>query len=259
MPGLSSTSRPERGTNGWAPSSVIILHDDHVRTSVRFSGLEPSRQLDAKWRVRARLFGRHPLRPLWEIETDEIAAYDSFEVTSEWLAKNVGLEGTMHYAEFHPYSEDIAPINEQIVAPLFAHYSSTDGSFSAHLPSSYIYGSARAYKLGATGKKYQQFPCVEIQPPFELEIYTVNPNLRKVQYSVRLVGENGIIVDDGPYTIGPKAIGRWCQAGVDTSGLGRSAGVIIASDVRLSSFVGTRHARADRLVGLDHTHPFFPG
>ncbi|HJP61343.1 MAG TPA: hypothetical protein VJ865_15150, partial [Gemmatimonadaceae bacterium] len=135
---------------------MMILHGPQLRTSIRFSALEPSRATDARWRLRGRVFGRHPLRPVWEVETPEFSAWDQYELTSDQLSAELGLAEMSHYAEFHPYSLDVAPTHEQIVAPLFAHYTSLDGSFAAHLPSSYIYGSARAYKLGATGRKYQQ-------------------------------------------------------------------------------------------------------
>lgn len=259
MPGQSSISSTEKGTNGWAPSSMMILHGANVRTSIRFNGLEPSRQTDAKWRLRARIFGRHPLRPIWENETELFSAWNQYELTSDFLARVLGLNEMSHYAEFHPYSADISPLHEQIVAPLFAHYTADDGSFAAHLPSSYIYGSTRTYKLGSSGRKYQQFPCVEVRPPFGTEIYTLNPNLRKVQYWVRFVGPNGNSVEDGPHMIPPKAVSHWASLAGFGDSLGDSAGVIIGSDARVSSFVGTIHTGLGRLVGLDHTHPFFPG
>ena len=214
--------------------------------------------MESRWRVRARVFGRHPLQPIWEAESEEMTVSHQYEMNSDELLRDVGLDEMCHYAEFHPFSLDVAPSHEQIVAPLFVHYTSLDGSFAAHLPSSYIYGSARAYKLGRSGAKYQQFPCIEVQQPFRTQILTVNPNLRKVRYSVYLVGENGKKVEDGPITIPPKAISKWESDGKGVQALGKSAGVIISSDVRVSSFVGTLHTGVGRLVGMDHTHPFFP-
>jgi hypothetical protein len=255
--GPHSTSSNRAGTNGWAPSSVIILHDATRRTSVRFNPLEPSRVPGATWRVRARVYGERPLEPLWEHESGPFQWGEQYELDSAMLASELGLDTLHHYAEFHPYTLDLAPTHEQIVAPLFAHYTARDGSFAAHLPSSYIYGSARAYKLG-TGAKYQSFPCVELGGDFEAEVYTINHNLRKVTYSVLTVPDGAAVREYGPFTVRPKSFDVWRSDVGGSTGSPVPTGIIIKSDVRLASFVGTFSRPLGRLVGLDHTHPFFP-
>jgi hypothetical protein len=231
----------------------MILHGVGLNTSIRFNPLEPSR-VPARWRVRVRVYGRHPLEPVWQHESGVLGWGEQYELTSLEVAQRLGVQRLMHYAELHPYTLDIAPTHEQIVAPVFAHYTSDDGTFSAHLPSSYIYGSARAFKLvGAT--KYQNFPCVMLGGGFEAEVYTINHNLRKVSYTVITVAGRAETKEYGPYSIRPKSFDVWRSA-VDSVPV--SAGIIVKSDVRLASFIGTYNRKLGRIVGLDHAHPFFP-
>jgi hypothetical protein len=251
--------RSDEATNGWAPTSVMIVHGNGVRTSVRYNPLEPNRALGSRWKVRARVYGRRPLEPIWEEESDWIeAGRGQYELVSDRLAEALGLEELAHYAEFHPYSPDRPPTHEQIAAPLFAHYTSDDGSFEAHIPSAYMYGASRSYKM-VSGWKYQNFPYVELGGPFDLRIYSMNQTLKKVAYGVILVpGDGGGPIESDMRAMRPKSVDAFDERLVEHEDP-RPYGVIIKSDLRIASFVGVFNREQGRLIGLDHTHPFFPG
>jgi hypothetical protein len=251
--------RTDPGTNGWAPTSVMIMHGNGVRTSVRYNPLEPNRAVGSRWKVRARVYGRHPLQPIWEEESDWIeSGVTQYELTTARLSRELGLDELAHYAEFHPYSPDRTPTHEQIAAPLFAHYTSEDGSFEAHIPSAYMYGASRSYKM-VSGWKYQNFPYVELGGPFDLRIYSMNQTLKKVEYGVILVpGTAGESTHSDMRAMRPKSVDAFAERLVEHDDP-RPYGVIIKSDLRIASFVGVYNRERDRLIGLDHTHPFFPG
>ena len=246
-------------TNGWAPSSVMLMHGAGLHTSVRYNPLEPNRVAGARWRVRATVYGPKPLEPIWSEVSDWVEPGRShYELTSGRLCAELGVNALEHYAEFHPYTPDAAPEREQIAAPLFAHYTSEDGSFEAHLPSAYMYGASRGYKIKSQWK-YQNFPYVEVGGPFELRIYSMNQMLRKISYSVALTSSDGSErVESDLLAMRPKSLDIWRGRLFPNAQTPRAAGVVIKSDFRIPSFVGVYHRGLERMVGLDHTHPFFP-
>ncbi len=257
--GGSTQMNAADSTNGWAPSSVMLMHDEGVRTSVRYNPLEPNRVPGARWRVKATVYGPRPLEPLWTETSDWVeAGRNHYELNSERLCAEIGVDTLEHYAEFHPYTQDAAPEREQIAAPLFAHYASVDGSFEAHLPSAYMYGASRGYKIKSKWK-YQNFPFVEVGGPFELRIYSMNQMLRKISYAVSLVAADGASrVESDVLPMRPKSLDIWSGTLFPNADAPKVAGVIIKSDFRIPSFVGVYHRELGRMVGLDHTHPFFP-
>jgi hypothetical protein len=255
MSGPSSTSKDI--FNGWAPASLLMLHNDRVRTSVRFNPREPHRQENTNWRVRVTMFGSDPINPVWEHHTDPFPWNRQFTLESTDIARDVGVSQLDHYLECLSYCLDATPTHEQIVAPAFAHYTSTDGSFEAHLPSSYIYGSRRAYKMKSR-TRYQQFPCVEVGGPYDAHVCLINSNVRKGKYWVQLVTAQGERrLEYGPFSIRPKSVARWRSE--DTAGIPlQQVGVIVKTNLIAPAFVGSFNREAGTMTGLDHTHPFFP-
>lgn len=255
MSGQSNTSNDD--FNGWAPASLLLLHNDRLRTSVRFNPREPMRRIDTSWRVRMTLFGSDPIHPVWESHSEAFSGTEQFSLESEDIARELQTDQLDHYLECLAYCLDEKPERDQIVAPAFAHYTSTDGSFEAHLPSSYIYGSRRSYKMNS-GLRYQQFPCVEVGGPFDVHVCLINANVRKGKYWVQLVTANGErTIEYGPFSIRPKSVGRWRSE--DTLGMPiQPVGVIIKSNLLAPGFVGSYNRETGIMTGLDHTHPFFP-
>ena len=254
MSGPSSTNNDH--FNGWAPASMLTLHDDRVRTSIRFNPREPNRQANTAWRLRISMFGQDPINPVWEHHTETFPGDRQFTVNSSQITAELGVSKLDHYTEVLPYCLNAVPTHDQIVAPAFAHYTSTDGSFEAHLPSSYIYGSRRSYKM-RSNFRYQQFPCVEVGGPFDVHICLINANVRKGKYWVLLVpGDGGQTLEYGPFSIRPKSCSRWRS---DSAQMPlQQYGVIIKSSLIAPGFVGTYNRETGIMTGFDHTHPFFP-
>jgi len=238
----------------WVPASHFVLHDDDVTTSLQFSPRVECRKLDATFHVRVSVYDGSVARPALEYVQGPLGMNDDWILTSTEIAARLGHTKLFHYLEVHFWSDDAAARTSASVAESFAHYSSRSGTMEAHLPSAFIYGSGRfSRKKGPLN--YQNYPGVETRDMF-VTAYTINPFARRANYRVILVDAGGRRVESAPVQMPGKAVSRWTSDAGLTSGLVSPAGVIIASDLKLTSFVGQLSARSGRMIGLDHTHPF---
>lgn len=262
MFGLRSTTR-ERGGSGqqppasgrhWVPASHFVVHNEDVTTTLEFSPRVECRKLDATFFARVALYDGAVAKPALEYVEGPLGMDDVWFATSEELARRLGKATLFNYLEVHFWSDDAEARTSAVVAESFAHYTSRSGTMEAHLPSAFIYGSGRfTRKTGPMN--YQNFPGVDPRDA-EIVTYTINPFPRRSSYRVVLVGADGRRVASAPIDIRGKSVSRWTSEGIELRALQSPAGVVIASDVKLTTFVGQLSREDGRMAGLDHTHPF---
>ena len=245
---------PAASSRHWVPASHFVVHSEDVTTTLEFSPRVECRKLDATFFARVALYDGAVAKPALEYVEGPLGMDDVWFVTSGELARRLGKATLFNYLEVHFWSDDAVARTSAVVAESFAHYTSRSGVMEAHLPSAFIYGSGRfTRKTGPMN--YQNFPGVDTVDA-EVVCYTINPFPRRSTYRVVLVGANGARVSAAPIDMRGKSVSRWTSEGMELSALRSPAGVVIASDVKLTTFVGQLSRHDGRMVGLDHTHPF---
>jgi hypothetical protein len=239
----------------WAPSAMMVLHDDNFRSKIRFAPLSNLRKEDTRYSCEIRVYGQHPTKPIWIKKFDGLKLTDQIAVDSDLIAAETGLSTLNCYGEIFANTPDAPPHENNTVLVSYIHYTTRDGSFEAHQPSSYIYGAGRFTKK--RDYNYENFPAVRVDAEYDTFSYTLNPFLRKAQYWLILVGADGETLEEGPFTIRAKSVARWDSSSIPRDRLKQPVGAIVKSDLKVGSFFGLLHKPTKKVVSFDHTHPFF--
>lgn len=239
----------------WAPSANFILHDDKVSTTVGFAPLTTTRQAGARFFWEFRLFDKNPTQPVYTYKSGPLDLFAQETLTSAGICEAAGLDRLFNYCEVMAYSPDVSPTGVSSVLVSYHHFTSRDGSMEAHLPAAYIWGAARFTRTERF--HYENYPCARITAWSRPVAFTVNPFVRPMNYWVQLIDAKGQRYEEGPFRIKGKSVSRWDGFKVPLADLASPVGVVVRSESKGASFVGSIDVETGHMVDLEHMHPFF--
>lgn len=239
----------------WAPSANFILHDHNISTTISFAPLTTTRRGEARFFWEFRLFDKSPIEPAYVYKSGPLDLFAQETLTSAGICKAAGLDRLFHYCEVMAYSPDVPPAGVSSVLTSYHHFTSRDGSMEAHLPAAYIWGGARFTRTERF--HYENFPCLRVTAKWQPVVFTVNPFVRPMNYWVQLVDANGRKYEEGPFRIKGKGVSRWDGDKVPVAELTSPVGVVVRSESKGASFVGSIDVETGHMVDLEHMHPFF--
>jgi hypothetical protein len=238
----------------WAPSANFVLHDEKVATTISFSPLATTREA-GRYYWEFRLYGANPTEPIFVRKAGPMGLTDQVTLTSAEIAEAVGATRLFNYCEVTAYSPDTRPVGVSSVLVGFHHFSSTDGSVAAHLPAAYIWGAARFTRTERF--HYENFPAVKLAADVRPVVYVLNPFVRPMRYWIMLTDAQGRDYEEGPFRVAGKGVSYWSGERLPQAGLAGPAGLVVRSESKGNSFVGSIHLPTGRMVDLEHMHPFF--
>ena len=103
----------------------------------------------------------------------------------------------------------------------------------------------------------ENFPCARIGPISRLVVFTVNPFVRPLSYWILLTDANGGKYEEGPFRVNGKGVSRWDGGKVPVTKLASPVAVVVRSESKAASFVGSIDVATGHMVDLEHMHPFF--
>lgn len=236
----------------WVPSSFLIVHDENISTTIRFSPMQIQRA-DVSYTSKIFVYHRSIAEPIWKAESGTMGLEDVFSIDSAQIARESKMDRLFAYGEAYNVTPDMAPPTANTAMPVHVHYTSRDGSMFGHLASFFIFGSPRSLQRGE--RYYENFPAARIDANHLLQTYTINPFARACRFTVRIMDGRSISWESQPIIVRGKGVAQWSSVESGCPQFDHPVGIVIASDLKTSSFFGTRHADG-RMVGLDHGHPF---
>jgi hypothetical protein len=248
----TKTAKPKRHRE-WVPSAFLIVHDQNVSCTIRFTPMHLRRDPDARYYSTFKVYGNSPIQPVWEAESGALPLHSVFNVDSATIARELGVERLFHYGEAFNYSPDFNPPDPNIAMPSHVHYQSTDGSFHGHLASFFIFGAPRRIERG--DYHYESFPAARVDAEHTVWVYVVNPFVRPSGFWVTLVTADGEKIESERQTIRGKGVATWSAEKITLPEGKNPVGVIVRSEAKTTSFFTTR-TRDGKMIGLDHGHPF---
>jgi hypothetical protein len=253
MATVKKPSKPKR-VREWVPSCFLLVHDKNVSSTVRYTPMHLRRNEEAGYFSSFKIYGNSPINPIWKTESDRLPLNSVFSVDSARIAGELGVERLFQYGEAYNWSPDFAPPDPNISMPSHLHYSSTDGSFHGHLASFFIFGMPRRIERGDF--YYDSFPAARADDELYPSVYLLNPFVRPSAFWVQLVTKDGEIIEAERRVIKGKGASEWSGKDVVLSDNQNPIGIIVKSELKTTTFFTTRTRRDDKMVGLDHGHPF---
>lgn len=246
----SSSSKPARE---WVPTCFLVRHTPTIRSTIRYSPMHIQRAADVTYRSRISIYGRNPIQPIWTQESPPLNLEDVYSVDSLEIANALGTDTLLHYGEAYNWSPEMPPPTPNIAMPLHLHYTSTDGGFSGHLASFFIFGAPRSVLRGES--YFESFPCARIDRNHQFSVYLINPFLRNSSYQILIVNKGRVQWESETYFIKGKGVAEWLSKTSDFPGAEGPVGVVVKSQLKTTSFFATTNAEG-KMIGLDHGHPF---
>jgi hypothetical protein len=237
----------------WVPSCMLMIHNEHTRTCLRFTPLQQSRDESVTYKAGFKIFDGDPLSPAFEIESPALPLFSVYSLESERVARELGRGSFFLYAEEHHRVVERGPLNVLIGLGTHMHFSSPHGGVFGHVASAFIFGAPRKMLKGDF--YYENFPGVRLDADHRLIIYTMNPFTRACQYNVLMVDAKGRAYDSGMMEIPGKSVKEWSTDSMSISRPRNPFGVIIRSNLKTNSIYATI-GRGNRMVSMDHGHPF---
>lgn len=238
----------------WAPSANFVVHDERVSTSISFAPMAVARA-PGRYFWEFRLYGASPTEPIYTRRSRALALEEQETITTAELCTAAGVTRLFNYCEVMAWSPDVRPAGVSSVLVSFHHFTSTDGSFEAHLPAAYIWGAARFTRTERF--HYENFPAVRLGADFRPVVYILNPFVRPMRYWISLTGANGRTHEEGPFRIAGKSVAFWSGERLPLAELASPAGLVVRSESKSNAFAGSIHLPTGRMVDLEHLHPFF--
>jgi hypothetical protein len=245
----------ERIHRSWVPCAFLLIHNENVSTTLRFTPMQVSRDSDVTYRPSFRVYEKDPNEVAWEKVGPSMPLESVWSVTSAEVAEAMGRKTLFHYGEDHHVIEQREPVDSINTLITYAHYHSTDGSMRGYIGAFQIFGAA--VKMLKGNYYYTNFPGARIDDDFGLKIFTVNPFTRPSAYSIILVDRNGRQIESKMMEIAGKSAKEWSSRELDLRGFESPYGVIVKSVLKISSFFATVNS-SDKMVSVEHGHPFFP-
>jgi hypothetical protein len=244
----------ERIRRAWVPCALLLIHNETVSTTLRFTPMQVSRDTGVTYRPSFRVYENDPNEPVWEKVGPSMPLESVYSLTSAEIAKAMGRKTLFHYAEDHHIIEQREPVDSIRTLVTYVHYYSTDGSMMGYIGAFQIFGAS--VKMLKGDYYYNNFPGVQLDDDFSLKIFTVNPFTRPSKYSIILVDRTGRQMETDMMQIAGKSAQEWSSKGLDLRGSEGPFGIIVKSVLKLSSFFATVNS-ADKMVSVEHGHPFF--
>lgn len=251
---LLPTPPPLANELEWAPSANFVVHDERVSTSISFAPMAVARE-PGRYFWEFRLYGANPTEPIYTRRSRALALEEQETITSAELCAAAGVSRLFNYCEVMAWSPDVRPAGVSSVLVSFHHFTSTDGSFEAHLPAAYIWGAARFTRTERF--HYENFPAVQLGSDVLPVVYVLNPFVRPMRYWIALTDSKGRGHEEGPFRVAGKGVSRWSGENLRLAGLAGPAGLVVRSESKGNAFAGSIHLPTGRMVDLEHLHPFF--
>jgi hypothetical protein len=244
----------ERIHRAWVPCAFLLIHNETVSTTLRFTPMHVSRDADVTYRPSFRVYEKDPNEVAWEKIGPSMPLESVWSVTSAEIAEAMGRKTLFHYGEDHHVIEQREPVDAINTLVTYVHYHSTDGSMMGYIGAFQIFGAS--VKMLKGDYYYNNFPGVQLDEDFSLKIFSVNPFTRSSPYSVILVDRNGRQIETEMMRIGGKSGHEWSSRSLDLRGFESPFGVIVKSELKVSSIYATVNS-SNKMVSVEHGHPFF--
>lgn len=242
----------KRPPREWVPSCFLLLHDAHVRTTLRYSPMHIQRA-DVRYLSEIKIYGRSPTQPVWSTGSEPMRIDDVFSVQSTQIAESLGLKQMLAYGEAYNHTPDMAPPTANVAMPVHMHFTSDDGSMFGHLASFYIFGSPRSVLRG--NHYYDTFPGARVDADHQISVFVMNPFVRPSRFWVSVVWGDGTKWTSPELKVRGKGAAEWRSSESDCPHSAEPAGIIIESELKTSAVFATR-AGDGKMLGFDHGHPF---
>lgn len=237
----------------WVPTCLTLIHNDNVRTTLRFAPCHVSRDRDVTYQVEFKVYGSDPTMPIWQRESPPLKLHDVYSVDSAEIAAATGRKELFCYVEETSRVVERGPLNAILTLNSQAHYYSKDASIQGHLGGFYIFGSPRKMLKGQY--YHENFPGARIDENHKLTVFTMNPFTRPSEYSIVIVDAHGRVLESDWLQIGGKQAASWSSDAIAGSVLANPCGIAVRSHLKLSSFFATTDSKG-RMISLDHGHAF---
>jgi hypothetical protein len=244
----------ERIRRSWVPCAFLMIHNETVSTTLRFTPLQVSRDTSVTYRPSFRIYDKDPNEVAWEKYGPSMPLESVFTLTSAEVAQAMGRKTLFHYGEDHHVIEQREPVDAIKTLVTYVHYHSTDGSMMGYIGAFQIFGAP--VKMLKGDYYYNNFPGVQLDDDFSLKIFSVNPFTRSSPYSVILIDRNGRQIESEMMEIKGKSGHEFSSCRMDLRGLESPFGVIVKSVLKISSFYATVNS-SNKMVSVEHGHPFF--
>lgn len=236
----------------WVPSCFLVMHDEHVSTTIRYSPMHIQRA-DVAYFSSMKIYGRNPINPVWSVESEKLHLDSVFCVDSAKIAADLGVKTLLAYGEAFNWTPDMTPPTPNVAMPVHMHFSSTDGSMFGHLASFFIFGAPRSVQRGDF--YYENFPGARVDDDHHISAFVINPFVRTGKFRVILVDAEHGRWESPEMTVKGKGVAEWKSMGSGCPHSKNPIGIIVKADLKTSTFFATR-AGDGKMIGLDHGHPF---
>ncbi len=243
----------ERIHRAWVPCAFLLVHNETVSTTLRFTPMQVSRDTGVTYRPSFRVYESDPNEAAWEKVGPSMPLESVWSLTSAEIAQGMGKKTLFHYGEDHHVVEQREPVDSINTLVTYVHYHSTDGSMMGYIGAFQIFGAP--VKMLKGDYYYDNFPGVQLDDDFSLKIFSVNPFTRPSPYSIILVDRNGRQIETPMMQINGKSAKEWSSRSLDLRGFESPFGVIVKSVLKVSSFYATVNS-SNKMVGIEHGHPF---
>ena len=108
MAPAEKTPKPKRHRE-WVPSAFLIVHDQAVSCTIRFTPMHLRRNPDARYFSSLKVYGNSPIQPVWRAESGALPLHSVYNVYSAAIARDMGVERLFHYGEAFNWSPDFNP------------------------------------------------------------------------------------------------------------------------------------------------------
>ena len=243
---------PKPPVREWVPSCFIVLHDEHVRTTIRYTPMHIQRA-DVTYSSTLKIYGRNAVNPVWTAESGPMHLDSVFSIDSAQIAADLKTDKLLAYGEAYNVTPDMPPPTPNVSMPAHMHFSSTDGSMFGHLASFFIFGAPRSVERGEF--YYESFPGVLSNEEHHVTVFVINPFVRTGRFTVSLIESAENRWESPEIIVKGKGVAEWSLPGSGCPHFKKPVAVLVKSDLKTSAFFATRTADG-KMIGLDHGHPF---
>src|SRR5581483_23740 len=92
------TKKPKR-IREWVPSAFLVVHDENVSTSIRYTPMQMRRNEEAGYFSTVKIYGNNVVKPIWQRESERLSLDAVFAIDSAQIARELGVERLFHYGE----------------------------------------------------------------------------------------------------------------------------------------------------------------
>lgn len=244
----------ERIRRAWVPCALLVIHNETVSTTLRFTPMQVSRDAGVTYRPSFRVYENDPHEVAWETVGPSMPLESVYSLSSAEIAQAMGRKTLFHYAEDHHIIEQREPVDSIKTLITYVHYFSTDGSMMGYIGAFQIFGAPSKMLKG--DYYYTNFPGVQLDEDFRLKIFTLNPFTRPSLFSIILVDRFGRQMETEMMQIAGKSAHEWSSSGLDLRAMECPFGIVVKSVLKLSSIFATVNS-AGQMVSVEHGHPFY--